>query len=271
MIGSTVGGTRAMIVNPAGTLLFVLDQSADAVYVYQIGSGGTLTLASSSPVFVPFSPENMATDGLGSYLYVTEDDTQNIPQLAAFTINSSTGSLTVIPGSPFSFGSYGMVQVEGDPSGKYLIGTTGSVVGDPHLYVFTITQSGTNAGAVTQVSGSPFLTATGFSPYAIAVQSNSGGDLVASFSITSTGTYNPVEVYQLNTTTGALTPVSGSPFTTLATGVWGQFDQSGALLIVYDSALTQLAPLEVGSGGVLTQPISPVTTVDGYWTVTDPN
>jgi hypothetical protein len=32
-----------------------------------------------------------------------------------------------------------------------------------------------------------------------------------------------------------------------------------------------LAPLEVGSGGVLTQPISPVTTVDGYWTVTDPN
>lgn len=274
MIGSTIGGTRSMITNPAGTLLFVLNQSGDTVYLYQIGSGGVLTLASGSPFPVPFLPENMATDGLGKYLYVTSasTDTSVIPAIAAYSVSSS-GSLTAVSGSPFSgniggmLNAYGMLQVEGDPSGKYLIGTTSAAIGNNFLYVFNIQQTGATPGAITPVAGSPF--ATFYSPYAIAVQSNSGGDLVYSFSISSTGTTNPIEGYQLNTSTGALTAVSGSPFSSLSTGIWGQFDQSGAFLFVLDTAASQLAPFEVSSGGVLTQPIPPVTTVGGYWAVTD--
>jgi 6-phosphogluconolactonase (cycloisomerase 2 family) len=274
MIGSTIGGTRSTITNPAGTLLFVLNQSGDAVYVYQIGSGGALTLASGSPFPVPFLPENMATDGLGKYLYVTSasTDTSVTPAIAAYSVSSS-GSLTAVSGSPFSgniggmLNAYGMLQVEGDPSGKYLIGTTSAVTGNKFLYVFNIQQTGATPGAITPVTGSPF--ATFYSPYAIAVQSNSGGDLVYSFSISSTGTTNPIEGYQLNASTGALTAVSGSPFSSLSTGIWGQFDQSGAFLFVYDSASSQLAPFEVSSGGVLTQPIPPLTSVGGYWAVTD--
>jgi 6-phosphogluconolactonase len=272
LIASTVGGRQSMITNPGGTLLFVLDQSASEVYVYQIGTGGVLTLASSSPVTLPFEPENMGTDGLGNFLYITEIGTQVVPELAAYSINASNGSLTVVTGSPFSFGTYGLEQVVGDPSGKYLIGTEGEVTGNPALYVFSIAQAGAaNAGAVTPVTGSPFLTATGFTPYTIAVQPSSGGDLVYSFSVSSSDAANPIEGYTLNTSTGALTPISGSPFSTLDTGTWGQFDQSGAYLFVYDSALTQVVPLEVGTGGVLTQPIPPVTTIDGFWAVTDPN
>jgi 6-phosphogluconolactonase (cycloisomerase 2 family) len=273
-IGSTVGGKQSMITNPAGTLLFILNQSGDAVYVYQIGTGGALTAAGS--LLLPFLPENMATDGLGKYLYVTSasTDTSVTPAIAAYSVSSS-GSLTAVSGSPFSgniggmLNAYGMLQVEGDPSGKYLIGTTSAVIGNNYLYVFNIQQTGATAGAITPVAGSPFTTQ--YSPYSIAVQPSTGGDLVYSFSISSTGTYNPIEGYQLNTSTGALTKVSGSPFSSLPTGVWAQFDQSGAFLFVYDTALTQVAPLEVGSGGVLTAPISPVTTIDGYWTVTDPN
>jgi 6-phosphogluconolactonase len=269
LIGGTLGGVQNMITNPTGTLLFVENQSADEVYVYQIGSGGALAPANNgSPYVVPFLPLNLATDGLGKYLYVTADseDTSVPAEIAAYAISSS-GSLTVVPGSPFT--SY-MLQVEGDPSGKYLIGTTGAVTGDTHLYVFGIQQTGTNAGAIAQVSGSPFTTV--YSPYSIAVQSNAGGDLVYSFSLEGTGSgYNPIEGYQLNTSTGALTAVSGSPFTSLGIGYLGQFDQSGAFLSVYGSGPV-LGILDVGSGGALTQPISSVDLTEaGPWVITDPN
>src|SRR5579872_3869056 len=70
LIGTPGGGTRSVITSPDGTLLFVLDSSGMSIYVYQIGTGGTLTLVNGSPFAVPFFPGNMGTDGLGKYLYV---------------------------------------------------------------------------------------------------------------------------------------------------------------------------------------------------------
>jgi hypothetical protein len=173
-----------------------------------------------------------------------------------------------------------MWQVQGDPSGNYLVGTTGSwaflgIPDDTHLYVFSITQSGTNAGAISEV-GSPIVTT--YSPFNIAVQPTGTSELVYSFSVNDTDTgYNPVEGFALDSTTGVLTTLSGSPFTNVGTGHWGQFDQSGALLFVYSSATngttieTQIAPLNVDSSGNLTQPVSSLTLASpGYWVVTDP-
>jgi hypothetical protein len=127
------------------------------------------------------------------------------------------------------------------------------------------------------VAGSPFTTT--YSPFAIAVQPNSGGNLVYSFSINATDTgFNPIEGYQLSSSTGALTALSGSPFSNLSDGSWAQFDQSGQFLfphsVVVDEntgvATTTLGVLDVGSGGILTQPISPVTLAnEGFWVVTD--
>jgi 6-phosphogluconolactonase len=147
-IGSSQG-PQDMIVNPAGTLLFVDDVSVEGIYVYSIGSGGALTAVSGSPFSVPFFPANMATDGQGKYLYVTQDlGGTNSDEVAAFSINSSTGALTPVVGSPFA---YNMWQVQGDPTGDYLIGTTSGSNGDYHLYLFSITQSGANAGAISEV------------------------------------------------------------------------------------------------------------------------
>ena len=271
-IGSSAGGRQGMITNPAGTLLFVGNQGEDAIHIYQIGSGGTLTEAGGSPLFLSFMPENMATDGLGSYLYIGNVVSGSFTtQIAAYKIGTG-GSLTAVSGSPFispqSSSEFSMWQLQGDPSGAYMIGTTG-VAGNPFLYVFSVTQSGTTAGAITPVPGSPFATVTGFTPYTIAVQPSAGGNLVYSFSLATGGAPNPVEGYQLNLSTGALTPVSGSPFTAVDSGFLGQFDPSGKFLFVYDTALTQVAPLDVGSGGILTQPTSAVNTIDSFWAVSD--
>jgi 6-phosphogluconolactonase (cycloisomerase 2 family) len=259
--------------NPAGTLLFISNTGANEILVYQISTAGALT-AAGSPVQTSVEPGNLATDGLGKYLYVTESVSGHAGlEILAYSIGTG-GALAPVSGSPFP---YAMWQVQGDSSGAYLIGTTGKTVtfdgsDDDHLYVFSI-NSGT--GAISQV-GTPF--GTTYSPFNIAVQPSTGGEAVYSFSINDTDTaYNPVEGFELNTSSGAFTTITGSPFTNVATGHWGQFDQSGALLFVYSSVVsgstttTQLGVLSVGSGGVLTQAVSPVDLVTpGYWAVTDP-
>jgi hypothetical protein len=175
-----------------------------------------------------------------------------------------------------------MWQVNGEPTGQYLIGTSGnsvvqSGVDDDHLYVFSISQSGANAGAIAPVTGSPF--ATQYSPFGIAVQSNSNGNLVYSFSFNDAASaFNPIEGYAISST-GTLTADTNSPFSGVAEGSWGQFDQSGAFLFVYSSyinestgdVVTQLGPIDVGTGGALTQPISTLSlATPGFWVVTDP-
>ena len=275
---STAVGTKTMITNPAGTFLFIASGVSNQIYVYQIGSSGSLSVVSGSPFTIPFLAANLAVDGLGKYLYVTENlGSHTGLQVAAYSIGSS-GGLTAVQGSPFS---YPMWEVAADPTGKYLIGTTGKTVpvngvDDFHLYVFSIQQSGSNAGALTQVSGSPFTTV--YSPYGIAMQPNSTGNLVYSFSINDTDTgYNAVEGFSLDSTSGSLTAVSGSPFSGVSDGFWGQIDQSGAYLFVYGGIVnngtvtTDLGALNIGSGGALTEPTSQLTLPSsGFWTVTDP-
>jgi 6-phosphogluconolactonase (cycloisomerase 2 family) len=262
-IGSNQG-PHDMIVNPAGTLLFVDDVSVQGVYVYSIGSGGTLTAVNGSPFAVPFFPGNMTTDGLGNFLYVATDT--NPSEIAAYSIGS-TGTLTPVAGSPFA---YPVLQVQGDPTGKYLIGVKGGAFGDTHLYLFSIAQS----GAITQLQA----VTTVYSPFSLAVQPNTGGNLVYTFSENATQTgYNPIEGYQLSN--GTLSAVKGSPFSNVSDGFWAQFDQSGTFLFPYSTVInastgivtTQLGVLDVASSGALTQPISPATlATSGFWAVTDP-
>jgi hypothetical protein len=269
LIGEPLGGLWSMITNPAGTLLFMADTSGMSVHVYQIGSSGALTKVSGSPFAVPLFAGNLGTDGLGKYLYVT--DNINPTEVAAYAIGSS-GSLAVVPGSPFV---YPMVQIQGDPSGKFLVGVQQSTFGLNSLYVFNITQSGSSAGAIAPVSGSPF--ATTFVPLSFAVQPNSGGTLIYTFSENATQTaYNPIEGFQLSTTSGALTAATGSPYSGVSSGFWGQFDQSGTNLLVYggvtngSAVTTYLGALSVGSDGTLTQPTPQLTiATPGFWAVTD--
>jgi hypothetical protein len=234
-----------------------------------------LTAVTGSPFPAGISPLNLTTDGLGKYLYATDGFYGNHTgsSVAAFAISSS-GALTTVAGSPFAFP---MWQVAGEPTGQFLIGTTGSSVpsngvDDNHLYVFSINQTN---GALTQV-GTPVPTV--YSPFTIAVQQNTGGSLVYSFGINDTDTaYNPIEGYQISST-GGLSIVSGSPFSGVSTGYWGQFDQSGAFLFDYSSVVdpssntvvTTLGGLSVGSNGILTQPTTALTLASGgYWVVTD--
>jgi len=267
--------TRRVITNPAGTLLFVADAFGSQIFVYQIGSGGGLTAVTGSPFSVaPLVPGNMTTDGLGTFLYVTDSSSGHTgSEIAAYSIGtgSSLGVLTAVSGSPFVGTPFDMWQVQGEPTGKYLIGTKGmslSVNGsdDPNLYVFSIGSS----GAISFVA--PFPTTN--SPFSIAVDPNTGsGDLVYTFGLNDPGiAFNSVEGYALSSS-GTLTKVNGSPFASGAVGSEGQFDQSGGLLFVYgglfdiNTVVYRVTSLDVSAGNLTTPTGS--GTFGGFWVGTD--
>jgi hypothetical protein len=273
--------------DPGGNYLFIAQTGANDIQVFSINST-TGALTPVQTVVTPIEPGNLTTDGLGKYLYACEDISGHTGfQVVAYVIGTG-GTLTAVPGT-FNFP---MWQLQGDASGNYLIGTTGktqSLFGsdDPTLYVFSITTSGTNQGAISQVG----TVTTQYSPFNIAVSpTSSGQEFVYSFSINDAATaYNAIEGYQLDISNGTLSAVPGSPFTTLATagatGLWGQLDQSGGNLVVFSNTGTTdffdeligtgpftLIPLSVASNGSLSQTIkTPATLVTpGYWVVTDP-
>jgi 6-phosphogluconolactonase (cycloisomerase 2 family) len=142
-----------------------------------------------------------------SFLYVALAGTANANnKIAAFAINPTSGGLTLVPGSPFVTGN--------DPLYMVLVPVTLSPKG--FLYTANV-QDGTvsaftadvNSGILTPVSGSPY-----------AVGSTVGG-LAVSLTATNTGSYflyaadpqaKTVGAYAIDGNTGALSPISGSPF-----------------------------------------------------------
>lgn len=257
LANNSSGGLQGMVTNPAGTLLFVTDVNNKQINVYQIGSGGGLTLASGSPLALPsgFEPYNLAVDGLGKYLYVSNNNGGEVTnEVAAYSIGS-TGALAPVSGTPFSSA---IIQMQGESSGKYMIGITSPLVNaDNHLYVMNIGAT----GALTQT-----LFPTVNVPGALTVQPSSGGDLVYSFPLPGTGGDGVIEGYTLSLSGGTLTAISGSPFT--VTGLNAQFDQTGQYLFVLQSTngiASAIQAYNVGTSPTLTTPLASVGWAAGGW------
>ena len=272
---SSVGFNESVVItNPAGTLLFISEAANQWIRVFQINSSsGALTEATGSPFTTaftspqPLTPENMGMDGKGLYLYVSELSTFHQGSFAEAYSVSSTGVLTAI--GQFSFP--GLFQMQGDPSGNFLIGTSGqdffyTGVDDKSLYVFPINSGGSLSP--------PTVVQTVYAPFNIAVQpSSTTGAFVYSFSLTDSTRNpgpNPTEGYQLDTTTGSLTAVLNSPFTGTneSETEWGQFDPSGNFMFYL--SLQSFVPYSVDGGGQLTQIVPSGVNSPGYWTVADP-
>lgn len=267
---------QVVITNPAGTLLFISEFANETILVYQIGTSGQLTLASAFSTLPLLEPQNMAMDGQGRFLYVAESSSDHEDTFIMGYAVSSTGQLTEISGSPFSMQPC-CWEMAGDGTGKYLVGISGKTASlygtdDDSIYVYSIDQT---SGALSTVSGSPFLTQ--YAPFNIVLQPipvTGTSQLVYSFSVNdeATGT-NPIEGFQLNTSTGQISELSDSPFTSLSVETaWGQFDPSGDFLFYYTGTAPTvgLGAMSVGSDGSLTALGAAVAlTTPGYWAVSD--
>ena len=206
----------------ATSLLSPVLDGPSRVSVFSVGPGGVLaprrrpgavsaplppvsgspSATGPSPVSVAFSPSGglLATANAG-------DNTVSVFSVA------SDGALTQVSGSPFATGT-GPTSVAFSPGGALLAVTNFGLGGDqPSLENTVSVFSVASDGALTPVSGSPFTTGNGpgsvaFSPSGrLLATANTGEIGVPGF------TGNTVSVFSV-ASGGALTQVSGSPFTT---------------------------------------------------------
>ncbi len=184
---------------PGSSLLYATDIAA--IDAFTISAAGVPTALSGSP-FVSESNYSLTVDPSGNFLYASDVDPPG--GILAFTTDS-TGALTAVLDSPFTIP--GQTVADSQPLGLV---DTGSYVYAAlslanQIAGFSIA-SGT--GALTPVPGSPF--SAGTNPTAVV---SAGNFLYAinpsNGSISSDGT---ISGYSINSTTGVLTPLSGSPF-----------------------------------------------------------
>lgn len=163
--------------------------------IFRDPNTGTVGLLPGAPTSTGGdNPQGIRATPDGKFVVVANQATNN---LSVFSLNSSTGALAAVPGSPFASGSApGPVAI--DPSGKFVfVGNTGG----NSLSAYTID----SAGSLTAVTGTPIPLGANAQPSSIAV--NPAGKLVYV-------SVAPQQVagFALDPSTGVLTPVAGSPF-----------------------------------------------------------
>ncbi|MGH9540174.1 MAG: lactonase family protein [Terriglobales bacterium] len=211
-------GADSITSDPTGRFLFVGNDTSGQISVFQINSTtGVLTPTPGSP----FSAFNLdfahvlAVDGTGKFLYAGQGSA--FLPVYGFSIDQNSGALSQITGSPFLLNVAG---VRTDFTGKYAVGLSGTI-GDNNLYVFAIDAT---TGGLAPVSGSPFAT-TANQLFDLRVHPSS--QFVYSFGEDSSGNIAAVEGFSLDPSSGALTALTGSPFTSLPIVAGCKWDQGG--------------------------------------------
>jgi 6-phosphogluconolactonase len=155
------------------------------------------------------SNDNTSNNTAG-FAYVANNGSEIGSQtISAFTIDSSTGRLSEIAGSPFALG-YAPRAVTAHPSGRfiYVLGASLDGSGTGSINAYTVNPT---TGALTIVND-PLMIA-GSIPFSVTV------DPSGKFAYAVGGGTHPwVSAYTINATTGALLEVAGSPF---ASQEWG--------------------------------------------------
>ena len=256
-----------MITNPAGTLLFVIRSKCGRDLIYQIAAGGALNPGRQLSDLPSLSTGKHGDRWPGKLSYMLQRSAL-IPapksrrlqhqQLYRRAYRSSRQSLF-------------LRHVRHGASPGRAIGpvpdwTTDKqrLADDDHLYVFSIAQTGRECWSH-HARYRFAIIPDWLSPFSIAVQSNTGGNLVYSFSINDTLPASTQSKAMRSSTPERLPPIADLLSAALSMGAWGQFDQSGAFLLLwqlYDTTqplIMQLSPVDVGTGGALTQPITTLT------------
>ena len=198
---------QRLTIDPSGQFAYVANAGSATVSAYSINQvSGVLT-----PIVNPLTglptfptgtlPQQVTVDVLDIFAYVAN---QGDGTVSGYTINSVTGSLTPMTGSPFPVGT--------NPQAVTIV-PSNEFSGDEFAYVVNSGSGNVSAfavdpvtGVLTAIAGSPF--GAGMAPQAVVV------DPSGEFAFVPALGSNNVSVYFINQLTGALSPVTGSPFPT---------------------------------------------------------
>ena len=191
---------------PSGKFLYVANSRGDTISIFNVALDGTLTL-SGAPTAAGSGPWAAVIDPSGQYLLVTNNYFSD--NVSVFSIDSNSGALTEVAGSPF-FANANPTEILITPSGKFVYVTNPSIG--------MVTAFSFSNGVLTPVPGSPFI--SGLGAFGMAVDATGRFLYVAN-----PGAINPppyqattgnISGFNIDSVSGALSPMLGSPFTSTA-------------------------------------------------------
>jgi 6-phosphogluconolactonase len=197
---------RGLALLPSKKFLYAVNSSslANSISIFNVASDGTLTLT-GTPTPAGFGPNAAVVDPSGKYLLVTNTfgDTKNVGSVSVYSVDAGSGALSEVANSPF-FANTGPSEILITPSGKFVY-VTNPVSGSVTSFTFS-------NGALTEMAGSPFFSGAGASGLAL---DSSERFLYVANPLAS----NPLQLntgnisgFSIDSVTGALTPLLGSPF-----------------------------------------------------------
>lgn len=151
-----------------GEALYVADSFQSDIWEYTIDeTTGALALSSGSPFSVPGGPYCVAADSAAFFLYASSTGTESSSGIVAgYAIDSLSGSLAVVRGSPFVAGSVPVGAVA-DSAGRFVFTANQGSYVDNFSGTVSAYAVDAHTGSLTPVLGSPF--AAGLEPTSIAV------------------------------------------------------------------------------------------------------
>ena len=220
---------HAVAFSPSGALLAAANEGSHTISIFAVGSSGALTEVPGSPFTIGAQPDSIAFSPGGGLLEVSTGES-----VYMFSVGAA-GALTPAAGSPYSV--TGAAHAAFSPTGGLLaVPISGGVS------MFSVGSS----GALMAAPGSPFSAggAQGASAafgsagslLRVAGWSGSGGELLMSYSVASSG---------------ALTPIGGGTVSVSPTEVWLSPDGGLAATTGYDNSAVHLH--SVGSSGGLSE------------------
>lgn len=152
-IGAGASNTYGAAMSPNNKFLYAANVSSNSISIYSINSETGALTAVGSPVATVAGANGLYFHPSGNFLYVSSFSSSNMGGY----IVAADGTLTAMPGSPFSSGTATIMNgVVVHSSGNYLysasMGGTGGVVG---YSIDSVT------GELTLLPGSPFSNTTG--------------------------------------------------------------------------------------------------------------
>jgi 6-phosphogluconolactonase (cycloisomerase 2 family) len=194
----------SVTIDPSGQFAYVpsfvvTPSPGAALYAFTINAvTGALVPVAAAPYVQPAAAGGdgaLTIEPTGRFAYQPD---YNNNEIWAFAIDSSTGALTPIAGSPFATGST-PTSIAIEPRGQFLY-----LVASGGVYTYAINNS---TGALTVATGSSLVALS----QASALQIDPSGQFAYTTAIVGAG-QTGVYGYTIDSATGALTPMPGSPF-----------------------------------------------------------
>jgi len=191
-----------LAVTPDNKFLLAVEVVAKQITVFSIGSNGALTVAAGSPYSISYNATGLKVTPDGKFLAVVLADltgNATVDQIAMYSIGSD-GTLTAVPGSPFSTAPNSAVNVDVNCGANTLFAFETNTT-ETEAGVFAIAAN----GSLSQISGSPFSFSSGAGSNG-GILSPNGQTLFVSNQFSGTVTALTAA------SGGALSLVAGSPF-----------------------------------------------------------